>query len=146
MLLLLMKIPLLAIGELYEPPPDAEENVSHLRLASRIPQRSLTRGNNEILFICGLCALPNDVVLLACFIKEVRALSLSTEQLYPREYALRDSFSIAFDAVTDTLLIAKWVAGVNGGMYWLLSARSGQHEWSEVQRVQTSITRSSSPS
>ena len=139
-------IALLAIGELNELPLDSAANMSHLRLASRIPQRSLTRGNNEILFICGLCALPNDVVLLACSTKGVRALSLSTEQLYPRDYALRDSFGIAFDAATDTLLIAKWVAGVNGGMYWLLSARSGQHEWSEVQRVQTSITRSSSPS
>lgn len=120
--------------------------MSQLRLLSRIPQRSLTRGNNEILFICGLCALPNDVVLLACSTKGVRALSLRTEELSPRDFALRDSFSIAFDAATDTLLIAKWVAGVAGGMYWLLSLRSGQHEWSEVQRVQTSTKRVSSPS
>lgn len=120
--------------------------MSRLRLISRIPQRSLARGNNEILFICGLCALPNDVLLLACSTKGVRALSLRTEQLFPRDYALRDSFSIAFDAATDTLLIAKWVAGVDGGMYWLLSLRSGQHEWSEVHRVQTSTTRTSSPS
>lgn len=115
-------------------------DVLQLKLNERISHRNLKRFENESLHVCGLCSLSEDTALLACGIAGLRALTLKTGQLSPRDpCSLKHVHSAAYDAPTDTLLLAVWVESAGGGVYWLVSLRRGAEEWSEVQRVQTEI-------
>ena len=112
----------------------------HLKLLKRISQRNMKRSNIESLHVWGLCNLPEEMALLASGLAGLRALSLCTGQLSPKDPCnLKNVHSVTFDAPTDTLLLAVWIEGATGGVYWLVSLRRQQEEWIEVMRIQSEI-------
>ena len=104
-------------------------HVSPLRLVARFPSQCST--------VSGICALDDDCVLLAC--GALRALRLSSAQLCARDPSpLEDVWNVAFDAATDTLLLAlKAKARGSRAVAWLVSLQRVSDEWREVQRMQT---------
>ena len=118
--------------------------MSHLRLDSRIPSQNLQRASNEPLAVVGLCALPDEFLLVACGSSGgLRALSLRSAQLSAREpSSLSHVYKVAFDPATYTLLLAMRVRSRTSDMMWLVSLQRGYvaGEWSEVQRLQTDIS------
>ena len=120
--------------------PIAASNVPHLKLLKRISQQNMKHSKIESLHVWGLCALPDDMTLLASGLAGLRALSQRSGQLSPRDPCdLKNVHSVTFDASTDTLLLAVWIEGATGGVYWLVSLRRGPEEWIEVTRIQSEI-------
>ena len=107
----------------------------------RIPNRNLSRIDNEDLFAFDMCALSADEVLLACGNEGLRAVSLHTAQLAAHESsAIRnDVWGVVFDAHTDTLLLLVG-APTTCAKYQLVSLRRNASEWLEVQRLCTRIS------
>ena len=81
-------------------------NVLHLQFVKRVPKLNLSRNHTESFVVWGLCALFNDVLLLACGDAGLRLFSLNSSQLIPHKIiAIQDVTIVAFDAHTDTLLL-----------------------------------------
>ena len=84
------------------------ENVSKLLLEKHIPKRNITLNDKDDLLVLSLCALSDDVVLLACGSGGLRAVSLSSAPLFAHGFpAFRDVNvnGVAFDTHTGTLLL-----------------------------------------
>ena len=131
----------------------AASHAAPLRLVARISDNSsLERSPDEYIFIWGLCAFADDVLLAACGSDGLRALRLSNAHLCARDpSALKDEFvwSAALDAASGTLLLAlrAEAAAASGAraaddsyVVWLVSVQCVADEWREVQRVQTKCT------
>ena len=100
----------------------------------------MKHSNIESLHVWGLCALTDDMAMLASGLAGLRTFSHRTGQLSPRDPCdLKNVYSVTFDAPTDTLLLAVWIEGATGGVYWLVSLRRGPEEWLEVMRIQSEI-------
>lgn len=87
-----------------------------------------------------MCEISKDVLLLACGPYGLRAFSLSSKQLIKRDpFTLPDVYSVAFDAATDTLLLALRVDTDTSEDVWLASLQRAEvaGDWREVHRVQT---------
>ena len=77
-----------------------------------------------------LCALSDDEVLLAYAQLGVRAILLNSSQIYQHEVvAFKDVRGMAFDALTDTLLL------LVSDQWQLVSLRRNASKWIEVQRL-----------
>ena len=86
----------------------------------------------------GLCALSDDVVAIACGTCGLRALSLKSAPLSPRDLcALEDVKRVAFVAHTQTLLLAAF--GDAHNCCYVVSLRRRGNDWVEVQRLRTEI-------
>jgi hypothetical protein len=127
----------------------AAASLPQLRLASRIKYQKLKRTDDEALCICGLCALPGDMVLLACgsdpYPCRVRAFSLGTNLLYPHDVcALEGVRRVAYHALSDTLLCVCVDNNDRGNdnSTCIVSLRRGAGEttWLEVNRLPTPMT------
>ena len=106
----------------------------------RIPERNLSRADNEGLFVYGMSALSADEVLLACGAAGLRAVSMHTAQLAAYEpTALQNVYRVAFDTHTDTLLLLVWAP--TDDYYQLVSLRHNASKWLEVQRIGTRMNR-----
>lgn len=131
--------------------------MSQLNFVVRIPQQTLKRTDKEDLYCYGLSALPEDVVLVACGTDGLRGLSLRSTQITPQDPSpIKEVYGVAFDAATDTLLLAVMEWKSNSSLFdkianffemtfaskllYLTSLRRGADGWSEVQRVPTEIT------
>ena len=116
----------------------AAANFSRLQFAMRIPERNLSRTDNEDLRVYDMCALTVDEILLSCGrvggAAGLRAVSLRTAQLAAYEpTALQNVYRVAFDAHTDTLLVL--VGDSTYRSNHLVSLRRNASEWLEVQRL-----------
>ena len=124
---------------------EATMSLQKLRFASRIPSRSLKQTDDEHIDVLGLCALPDDVVLIDLFIRTssqycLRALSLRSQQLSrDGACALEQVYCVAYDKRTDTLLCVCGDDDNNNS--WLVSLRrvASASDWLEVQRLRTQI-------
>ena len=114
-------------------------NISELKFVGRIPKRNITpRDNTEFLEVWSVCALSDDVLLLACGGLGLRAYSLNSSQLSPHEIvAIPDVTRVAFDARTDTLLLL--VRNLTTDMWQLVSLRRNASQWLEVTRLTTDM-------
>ena len=116
----------------------AAAKVSQLQCVTRIPMRNLSRTDTEHLFVFDMCALSAEEVLLACSAAGLRAVSLHNTQLVAHEpSAIRYVYGVAFEALTDTLLLL--VGAPTDDYYQLVSLRRNESEWLEVQRLDTRI-------
>ena len=112
----------------------APMNVSHLQFVTHIRKLNLSRNHNEFLEVWGLCALSNDVLLLACGSLGLRAYSMNSSQLSPHEIvAIGDVRGVAFDPRTDTLLLL--VPESTTEKWQLVSLRGNPSNWLELMRV-----------
>ena len=114
-----------------------------LQLINRIPYRDISLSDNDLVY--SLCALSDDVVLLACGEAGLRAVSLNNSQLSPQFnlYKMRgiEVNGVALDERTDTLLLVE-VSSFVKTMYWeLVSLRRDRTGWTEVTRLATDIPR-----
>ena len=84
--------------------PRAPLNV--LQFVERIPYSNIKRNYTERLTVWSVCPLSDGVVLLACGGLGLRAYSLNSSQLSPHKIvAIGDVSGVAFDVLTDTLLL-----------------------------------------
>lgn len=121
-------------------PNNPVPDLIHLKQLKRISRRNLKHANSESIHVWGLCVISEDMALLACGMAGLRALSLRSGQLCPQDPCeLKNVHCLAFDARTDTLLLAVWVEEVSGGVYWLVSLKRDTDRWIELQRVQTEV-------
>ena len=128
----------------------AASHVAPLRLVARISNSRLERSPDEYIYVPGLCALADDVLLAACWFNGLRALRLSSAQFCARDpSALKDEsvWNAALDAASGTLLLAFVAEAASGALadedvevVWLVSLQCVADEWREVQRVQTECT------
>ena len=88
--------------------------------------------------VWSLCALPDDVLLIACGRAGLRAVSLNSTQLSAHKPpTIRNVYKVAFDKHTDTLLL---IVAYNDIMYSLVSLRRNASEWLEVMRLSTNLS------
>ena len=88
-----------------------------------------------------MCALTEDVVLLACVSEGVGAFTLSTQHYSTLINTSREVWGVAFDALTDTLLLLQPSSNYNDS--FLVSMRrdkSDKDKWIEVDSVRTGVT------
>ena len=109
-------------------------NVTQLMFVKRIPHNNMKLNHSESVFVSALHALSADIMLLACGNFDLRAISLNSSQVYRHFVAFRDVSRMAFDELTNTLLLL--VCETKPGHWHLVSLLLNGSVWIEVQRVE----------
>ena len=92
----------------------------------------MTLTDSEYLQVLSLCWISDDELLLAPVDASLRSLSLRTGELTAREpTALKIVWRVAFDALTDTLLVLTTEAN----KWELVSLRRSGSQWVQAQRI-----------
>ena len=120
----------------------APVNVSHLQFVKLIPNQNFSRNRTESPYVSGLCALPDNVLLLACRKAGLRAFSLNKSKLIAQEIIREHVVQVAFDELTGTLLLL--VTNATMDMWQLVSLRRNSSEWLEVTRLTTALSANNS--
>ena len=100
----------------------------------------MSLNHTECPIVLSLCALPDDVLLLACGAEGLRSVSLSSAQL--SAHKLANVYEVAFDEHTNTLLLIMRAPRADNkeNVYWLVSLRRNASEWLEVMRLPTNFS------
>lgn len=90
-----------------------------------------------------MCALSDDVLLLACGSNGIREMSLSSAQLCERDPSeLIGVYNLAFNVASETLVLAVMAPDDNEDdssdeVFWLVTLHRDANKWREVQRMRT---------